>query len=98
MNVVEFSAGSETSEEGLKKRPKFLVAGIGKEHRLGRWFQDFKEAKNGIVIVPLKPKSSSSHLSTTPSLSNENESKPGGHVNNNNNTNSHKFSADDESE
>ncbi|XP_008103296.2 U3 small nucleolar RNA-interacting protein 2 isoform X1 [Anolis carolinensis] len=31
----------------------FLVAGIGQEHRLGRWWR-IKEAKNSICIVPLK--------------------------------------------
>jgi len=30
----------------------FLVAGIGQEHRLGRWSR-IKEAKNGIRIIPL---------------------------------------------
>ncbi|KAM6980715.1 U3 small nucleolar RNA-interacting protein 2 [Aplochiton taeniatus] len=32
---------------------KFLVAGVGQEHRLGRWWR-LKEAKNGIYIIPLK--------------------------------------------
>ncbi|XP_052535294.1 U3 small nucleolar RNA-interacting protein 2 [Tympanuchus pallidicinctus] len=31
----------------------FLVAGIGQEHRLGRWWR-VKEAKNSICIIPLK--------------------------------------------
>ena len=31
----------------------FLVAGIGQEHRLGRWWR-IKEAKNSIVIIKLK--------------------------------------------
>uniref|UniRef100_A0A8D2LKJ8 U3 small nucleolar RNA-interacting protein 2 n=1 Tax=Varanus komodoensis TaxID=61221 RepID=A0A8D2LKJ8_VARKO len=31
----------------------FLVAGIGQEHRLGRWWR-IKEAKNSICIIPLK--------------------------------------------
>lgn len=31
---------------------KFLMAGVGKEHRLGRWWSD-KEAKNIIALVPL---------------------------------------------
>ncbi|XP_078270485.1 U3 small nucleolar RNA-interacting protein 2 isoform X1 [Rhinoraja longicauda] len=31
----------------------FLVAGVGQEHRLGRWWR-LKEAKNGICIIPLK--------------------------------------------
>nr|XP_006630762.1 PREDICTED: U3 small nucleolar RNA-interacting protein 2 [Lepisosteus oculatus] len=35
----------------------FLVAGVGQEHRLGRWWR-IKEAKNGIYIIPLKKKSS----------------------------------------
>uniref|UniRef100_A0A672IAH6 U3 small nucleolar RNA-interacting protein 2 n=1 Tax=Salarias fasciatus TaxID=181472 RepID=A0A672IAH6_SALFA len=33
----------------------FLVAGVGQEHRLGRWWR-LKEAKNGIYIIPLKRK------------------------------------------
>uniref|UniRef100_A0A672IC63 U3 small nucleolar RNA-interacting protein 2 n=1 Tax=Salarias fasciatus TaxID=181472 RepID=A0A672IC63_SALFA len=35
----------------------FLVAGVGQEHRLGRWWR-LKEAKNGIYIIPLKRKPS----------------------------------------
>ncbi|NXF90089.1 U3IP2 protein, partial [Eubucco bourcierii] len=31
----------------------FLVAGLGQEHRLGRWWR-IKEAKNSICIIPLK--------------------------------------------
>jgi len=33
----------------------FLVAGLGQEHRLGRWWR-FKEAKNQLVIIPLDKK------------------------------------------
>ncbi|XP_041837053.1 U3 small nucleolar RNA-interacting protein 2 isoform X2 [Melanotaenia boesemani] len=36
---------------------QFLVAGVGQEHRLGRWWR-LKEAKNGIFIIPLKRKPS----------------------------------------
>ncbi|XP_043108401.1 U3 small nucleolar RNA-interacting protein 2 isoform X2 [Puntigrus tetrazona] len=32
---------------------KFLVAGVGQEHRLGRWWR-IKEARNGLYIIPLK--------------------------------------------
>ncbi|KAM9535752.1 U3 small nucleolar RNA-interacting protein 2-like isoform 4-T4 [Salvelinus alpinus] len=32
---------------------KFLVAGVGQEHRLGRWWR-LKDAKNGLYIIPLK--------------------------------------------
>uniref|UniRef100_A0A8C1Z831 U3 small nucleolar RNA-interacting protein 2 n=1 Tax=Cyprinus carpio TaxID=7962 RepID=A0A8C1Z831_CYPCA len=32
---------------------KFLVAGVGQEHRLGRWWR-IKEARNGIYVIPLK--------------------------------------------
>ncbi|XP_048879826.1 U3 small nucleolar RNA-interacting protein 2 [Brienomyrus brachyistius] len=35
----------------------FLVAGVGQEHRLGRWWR-IKEAKNGIYIIPLKKQDS----------------------------------------
>uniref|UniRef100_UPI00358FE331 U3 small nucleolar RNA-interacting protein 2 n=1 Tax=Myxine glutinosa TaxID=7769 RepID=UPI00358FE331 len=31
---------------------KFLVAGVGQEHRLGRWWRH-KDAKNGVFIIPL---------------------------------------------
>ncbi|KAL1265991.1 hypothetical protein QQF64_004018 [Cirrhinus molitorella] len=34
---------------------KFLVAGVGQEHRLGRWWR-IKEARNGLYIIPLKRK------------------------------------------
>lgn len=34
---------------------QFLVAGVGQEHRLGRWWR-VKEARNGIYIIPLKRK------------------------------------------
>ncbi|XP_030633350.1 U3 small nucleolar RNA-interacting protein 2 [Chanos chanos] len=37
---------------------KFLVAGVGQEHRLGRWWR-LKEAKNGLYIIPLKRKTNS---------------------------------------
>lgn len=30
----------------------FLIAGIGQEHRLGRWWK-LKEAKNNILVIPL---------------------------------------------
>lgn len=33
----------------------FLIAGIGQEHRLGRWWRN-KEAKNVILIIPLVKK------------------------------------------
>ncbi|XP_078517271.1 U3 small nucleolar RNA-interacting protein 2 isoform X2 [Lissotriton helveticus] len=36
----------------------FLVAGVGQEHRLGRWWR-IKEAKNGLYIIPLKKASAS---------------------------------------
>ncbi|KAE8611959.1 hypothetical protein XENTR_v10012649 [Xenopus tropicalis] len=31
----------------------FLVAGVGQEHRLGRWWRK-KEARNGLYIIPIK--------------------------------------------
>lgn len=31
---------------------KYLIAGVGQEHRCGRWFT-IKEARNGIAIIPL---------------------------------------------
>lgn len=42
INALEFSTSG-----------KFLVAGVGQEHRMGRWWR-LKEAKNGIYIIPLK--------------------------------------------
>jgi len=41
VNSLQFSSNGE-----------FLVAGIGQEHRLGRWWR-LKEAKNSICIIPL---------------------------------------------
>ena len=31
-----------------------LLVGIGQEHRLGRWWR-IKEARNGILVLPLRP-------------------------------------------
>lgn len=42
VNVLEFS-----------RTGSHLVAGIGQEHKLGRWWR-LKEAKNSIVVIPLK--------------------------------------------
>ena len=33
----------------------FLVAAVGQEHRLGRWWRD-KKARNSVVMVPLARK------------------------------------------
>ncbi|KYO22981.1 U3 small nucleolar RNA-interacting protein 2 isoform X2 [Alligator mississippiensis] len=41
----------------------FLVAGIGQEHRLGRWWR-IKEAKNSICIIPLKRMAAASSVQT----------------------------------
>ncbi|XP_056590941.1 U3 small nucleolar RNA-interacting protein 2 [Triplophysa dalaica] len=40
---------------------KFLVAGVGQEHRLGRWWR-IKEAKNGLYIIPLKRQTKESEV------------------------------------
>lgn len=40
------------SNDGTK-----LIAAVGQEHRLGRWWR-IKEAKNSIVVIPLLKKSS----------------------------------------
>ncbi|NWZ01725.1 U3IP2 protein, partial [Loxia curvirostra] len=48
VNSLKFSAAGD-----------FLVAGIGQEHRLGRWWR-IKEAKNSICIIPLKKKTTAS--------------------------------------
>lgn len=37
----------------FSKNGDFLVAGVGQEHRLGRWWR-VKDAKNGWVVIPLK--------------------------------------------
>ena len=42
VNSLKFSSDCE-----------FLVAGIGQEHRLGRWWS-IKQAKNSVCIIPLK--------------------------------------------
>ncbi|XP_053725232.1 U3 small nucleolar RNA-interacting protein 2 isoform X1 [Synchiropus splendidus] len=42
---------------------QFLVAGVGQEHRLGRWWR-LKEAKNGIYVIPLKRKPPQEEAST----------------------------------
>ncbi|XP_063797434.1 U3 small nucleolar RNA-interacting protein 2 isoform X1 [Pseudophryne corroboree] len=42
VNSLQFSSSAD-----------FLVAGVGQEHRLGRWWR-LKEAKNGLYIIPLK--------------------------------------------
>lgn len=34
-----------------------LIAAVGQEHRLGRWWR-IKEAKNSVVVIPLLKKSS----------------------------------------
>lgn len=34
----------------------YLIAGIGQEHRLGRWWR-LKESKNNILIIPMTKKS-----------------------------------------
>jgi ribosomal RNA-processing protein 9 len=31
---------------------QYLIAGIGQEHRLGRWWR-IKESKNCVLIIPL---------------------------------------------
>ncbi|KAJ8409348.1 hypothetical protein AAFF_G00235460 [Aldrovandia affinis] len=41
----------------------FLVAGVGQEHRLGRWWRN-KEAKNGLYIIPLKKRTNSDQEAT----------------------------------
>ena len=35
---------------------RFLIAAVGQEHRLGRWWR-IPEAKNSVVIIPLVQKS-----------------------------------------
>jgi len=45
--VIGFVNSLEFSSDG-----KYLMAGIGKEHRLGRWFT-IKEANNCVLIIPL---------------------------------------------
>ena len=35
------------------KSGRFLVAGVGQEHRAGRWMDNIKSARNGISIIEL---------------------------------------------
>ncbi|KAJ8259793.1 hypothetical protein GJAV_G00173520 [Gymnothorax javanicus] len=42
----------------------FLVAGVGQEHRLGRWWR-IKEAKNGLYIIPLKMRDAEQEATST---------------------------------
>jgi len=44
VNSLEFSRGGD-----------YLVAGVGQEHRLGRWWR-IKEGRNQLAIIPLKKK------------------------------------------
>ncbi|KAM3915521.1 U3 small nucleolar RNA-interacting protein 2 [Leptodactylus fuscus] len=44
VNSLQFSSSAD-----------FLVAGVGQEHRLGRWWR-LKPAKNGLYIIPFKRK------------------------------------------
>lgn len=44
VNCLQFSSTAD-----------FLVAGVGQEHRLGRWWR-VKEARNGLYIIPFKRK------------------------------------------
>lgn len=37
---------------------KRLIAGVGQEHRLGRWWRDPK-AKNGILVIQLEQRETS---------------------------------------
>jgi ribosomal RNA-processing protein 9 len=39
----------------FSKNGDFLVAGIGQEHKMGRWWR-IKNAKNSICIIKLKKK------------------------------------------
>lgn len=50
--VKGFVNGLAFSNDGTK-----LIAAVGQEHRLGRWWR-IKEAKNSIVVIPLLKKSS----------------------------------------
>uniref|UniRef100_A0A8B9BFK1 U3 small nucleolar RNA-interacting protein 2 n=1 Tax=Anser brachyrhynchus TaxID=132585 RepID=A0A8B9BFK1_9AVES len=54
INSLKFSAAGD-----------FLVAGVGQEHRLGRWWR-VKEAKNSICIIPLKGRTCPYHGSPRP--------------------------------
>ena len=48
INAPGFVNGLAFSKDG-----KVLIAGLGQEHRLGRWGKD-KQAQNGVLIVPLQ--------------------------------------------
>ena len=59
VNSMEFSAAPD-----MGKRPKFLVVGVGREHKFGRWGDDIDKAKNSIIIIPLKPKNDQPKMNT----------------------------------
>lgn len=48
--VVGFINAMDFTSDG-----NYLIVGVGQEHRLGRWWK-VKEAKNGILIIPLTKK------------------------------------------
>ena len=49
INALQFTEINDTE----RKKTVYLVAGIGQEHRLGRW-ERIKEAKNCVKIIKLE--------------------------------------------
>ena len=69
INSIQFSSGTEVNQ-------KFLVVGIGKEHKLGRWFENINEVKNSIVIIPLCSKVVGKETDNINFNGNSNENEP----------------------
>jgi ribosomal RNA-processing protein 9 len=57
VNSLEFSSGVNSG-----KKRSFVAVGVGKEHKLGRWFETNKGANNCILIIPIIPKDTTSNL------------------------------------
>jgi len=52
INSIAFSSATDITSN----KNKFVAVATGKEHRLGRWFDNIKDAKDGIMLIPFKSK------------------------------------------
>lgn len=52
INALQFTEISDPLEPG-KKKDVYLIAGIGQEHRLGRW-ERINKAKNSVKIIKIE--------------------------------------------
>lgn len=48
--------GKNVDQRQARVRPVLLVAGIGQEHRLGRWLTVKKGVVNGTVVFVISPR------------------------------------------